>query len=262
MNAFKQSIAASFSRSASQYDQVATLQRQVADQLLNGLPLSSAEQSIDRVLDLGTGTGYGLATLRQHYPQACLLGLDLAEGMLKFTASRHKALRLHLICGDAESLPYADNSVDLIYSSLSVQWCRDYSALFAECQRVLRPGGELHLATLGPESLWQLRQAWRTVDRHQHVNRFIPLVELQRHTGSLRVLSQHSDIIQLAYDDIQSLLKALKTLGASVVEERSTSGLGGRKRLVSLDQAYRIYLRSDGQLPLDYQVYFLSWRKE
>lgn len=270
MNAFKQSIAASFSRSAPQYDQVATLQRQVADQLLNGLPIQCAEQPIERILDIGTGTGYGLVALRHRYPQTGLIGLDLAEGMLTFTASQltfldtsqDRELKIHLICGDAEALPLADNSVDLIYSSLSVQWCRDYAALFAECQRVLRPGGELHMSTLGPQSLWQLRQAWAEIDEQQHVNQFLSLKELHHHRGSLRVLSQHSKNIQLAYRDMATLLKALKTLGASVVEERSAMGLGGRERFAALEQTYQIYLRSDGQLPLDYEVYFLSWRKE
>jgi len=256
---FKQQIANSFSRSASTYNQVAELQRRVADQLLSRLP----KQSINNVVDLGTGTGYALPRLRKNYPDAKLLGVDLAEGMLNYIASNRveTADELNLICADAENLPFADQSLDLIYSSLSVQWCRDYSKLFDECYRVLKPAGQLHIATLGPKSLWQLREAWQQVDSDQHVNEFLPLDALIESSRLLQLNSCDVETIELSYGDLPSLLKALKTLGASVVEGRSASGLGGRERLRLLNQAYQTLRRPDGLLPLSYEVYFMSWTK-
>jgi len=216
---FKQQIANSFSRSASTYNQVAELQRRVADQLISRLP----KQPINHVVDLGAGTGYALPRLRTNYPDATLLGVDLAEGMLNYIASNRDdaAGELNLICADAENLPFADQSLDLIYSSLSVQWCRDYSKLFDECYRVLKPGGQLHIATLGPKSLWQLRDAWYQVDKGQHVNEFLPLGAVIDSGKLLQLTSMQTELIEISYLDITCLLKA----------------------------------------PLTYEVYFLSWTR-
>ena len=256
---FKQQVANSFSRSAATYNQVAELQRRVANQLLSRLP----QQRVNDLLDLGTGTGYALPVLRQYYPDARLLGLDLAEGMLNYTASHraNTASEFYLMCADAEYLPLADQSLDLIYSSLSVQWCRDYSRLFDECYRVLKPGGQLHIATLGPKSLWQLREAWQQVDNDPHVNAFLPLDSVIDSSQLLQLTSTQVELIELSYPDLTSLLKALKTLGASVVEGRPASGLGGRERLRLLNQAYQTFRRPDGLLPLTYEVYFFSWTR-
>ncbi|KDE39492.1 Biotin synthesis protein BioC [Nitrincola lacisaponensis] len=254
----KQQVAASFSRAAPDYDRVAELQRQVADTLLRHLPA----HDYTRVLDLGTGTGYGLTALRQAYPRADLIALDIAEGMLRHTALCQAHLSVHPLCADAESLPLADQSLDLICSSLAVQWCQDYPALFSECARVLRPGGELHLATLGPESLWQLRQAWRAVDAERHVNEFVADAVLLQASQSLRLLQQQTQCYTLEYDNLMAVLQALKTLGASVVIGREATGLGGRRRLQALAQAYATLQSAAGRLPLSYQVYYFRWRKE
>src|SRR5690625_3786235 len=74
--------------------------------------------------------------LSQRHPDAQLLGLDLAEGMLQFARSQRTA-RANWLCADAEALPLAPASVDLVYSSLSIQWCEQLGTLFKELQRVL-----------------------------------------------------------------------------------------------------------------------------
>jgi len=73
----------SFERAAADYDRVAVLQREIADRLLGRLDyIRLAPQ---RILDLGTGTGYAIDPLTRRYPRARVLALDFAQGML----SRH-----------------------------------------------------------------------------------------------------------------------------------------------------------------------------
>ena len=78
--------------------------------------LDDAQVSPAVVLDLGCGTGYFQPELRSRYPGASCIGLDLAPGMVEY-ARAHAAGGAHWLVGDAESLPLAADSVDLVFSS-------------------------------------------------------------------------------------------------------------------------------------------------
>lgn len=260
IQAYKQDIASRFSRAATTYDTVAELQHEVADRLLSDLPM----RTLERVVDLGCGTGYGLPSLRKRYPSSQLLALDIAQGMLQQVKSVHAEMDLVTLCADAEALPLVDEQVDLIWSSLAVQWCSDYKRLFAECYRVLKPGGRLMIATLGPKSLFEMREAWQSVDQLPHVNRFVALDQLlAMPPHGLRLLKSQTAFYTLTYPDLRAVIKALKMLGASAVEGRqSLAGLGGRDRLKQLSCAYDHFRQQDGCLPVSYEVYYLQWCKE
>ncbi|GGB88312.1 malonyl-[acyl-carrier protein] O-methyltransferase [Marinobacterium zhoushanense] len=254
----KRLVAQSFSRAAPTYDSVAGLQRSVADSLLARLPDATPEV----VLDLGSGTGYASTSLRQRYPQALLLSLDLAEGMLGYARSRHSLTSHHHVCGDAEALPLADNSVDLIYSSLAIQWCEQPACLFAELRRVLKPGGWMLIATLGPGTLAELKQAWAQVDDDCHVNEFCPLSELRAAAAGLVSLDESIEQRVLEYDQLGELMHELKALGAHNVNPRQQQGLSGISRLRTLSRAYDGMRLDSGALPASYEVYYLAWMKD
>jgi malonyl-CoA O-methyltransferase len=80
--------------------------------------------------------------------------------------------KLRGLCADAEQLPLADASVDVIFSNLALQWCEDLPGAMCEIARVLVRGGCAAICTLGADTLWELRAAWRTVDQSVHVNRY------------------------------------------------------------------------------------------
>jgi malonyl-CoA O-methyltransferase len=170
----KKQVAASFGRAASSYDNAAHLQRDIGSELLRQIPCDLKPQV---VVDLGCGTGYFSDALRRRFPAAKIIALDLAEGMLQF-AQRQRELSAAYLCADAESLPLQTGCVDLIFSSLAIQWCENLRVLFSELQRVLSPNGHALLATLGPETLSELRHAWRQVDDYVHVNQFASNIAL------------------------------------------------------------------------------------
>lgn len=253
----KRLVAQSFSRAAATYDSVASLQRAVADRLLQWLPSVSAQV----VLDLGSGTGYATAQLRQRYPQAQLVSLDLAEGMLRFARQRQPRAH-HFVCGDAEALPLADSSVDLIFSSLALQWCQQPKRLFAELARVLKPGGRVLIATLGPATLHELRRAWAAVDADRHVNDFVPLAALEAAAEGLLRERQQRELRVLEYERMGALMHELRALGAHNVNPRRQQGLAGPARLRILTRAYDRQRLDNGQLPASYEVYYLDWSRE
>lgn len=251
----KRRVASSFSRAAASYDSVARLQRAVSEQLLNFLPPPANKQDF-QLLDLGCGTGYVTEQLARRQAPAQVLGLDLAEGMLQF-ARRERSGISRWLCADAEALPLASDSIDLVYSSLSIQWCEQLPQLFDELRRVLKPGGELLFSTLGPRTLWELKAAWQQVDGFVHVNRFQPQagVEAALLRAGFGQLQWRRDERVLRYRDLSELTRELKALGAHNVNRGQPEGLTGRRKILALKDAYEGY-RSEGFLPASYEVYY------
>jgi len=254
----KRRVARAFSRAAASYDTAARLQREIAHRLMNWLP----EKNCTRLLDLGCGTGYAAPYLHSRYPEAVLLQLDLAQGMLAFARSQRPVPGARYLCGDAEQLPLADASVDLIWSSLAVQWCDRPERMLAELARVMKPGGRCLLATLGPGTLHELRQSWAVVDDDVHVNSFVPLAQLLTHNRLLVPVRQEVEHRVLRYQRLQQLMHELKALGAHNVNHRRSQGLSSRQRLIRLLDAYEGWRGEDGLLPATYEVYYLELCKE
>jgi malonyl-CoA O-methyltransferase len=250
----KKEVAASFSRAAAAYDSVARLQRDVGNHLLSSLSQWQGEPAT--VLDLGCGTGFFCSELQLRYPEAQYVGLDIAEGMVKYARGRGGA-HCDWLVADAEALPLANESVDLVFSSLALQWCYRPEHLFSELARVLRPGGLCVFTSLGPDTLCELRSAWAAVDAHQHVNSFLPAGELVAAAGRISSIdmSLESRAFRMEYARVRDLLDELKTLGAHNMNRRRPAGLTSRRALQGMLHAYE-GARSDGLLPATYDVIF------
>lgn len=100
------------------------------------------------VLDVGSGTGINLLEAAQwFFPTRALCGIDISPGMVE--VARLKAARLGIpaqfTAGDAESLPYPDNSFDLVICNSVLHWFENRPVAIREMTRVLRPGGQLAL---------------------------------------------------------------------------------------------------------------------
>lgn len=249
----KQRVAESFSRAASSYDSVAELQRSVGESLFDSLP--DADFSACQVMDLGCGTGYFSPFLRERYPTADLLNLDLALGMLQYAKQNRPVKGAQWLCADAEQLPLADNTVSLIFSSLAIQWCENLPQLFAEIARVLKPGGHFCFATLGPQTLLELRNAWQQVDSFVHVNEFQPVSEIRASIPAELELKQLNEEFRvLRYNQLRELTDELKGIGAHNMNAGQQTGLTGREHIRRFRQAYEAQRTSEGFLPATYQV--------
>jgi malonyl-CoA O-methyltransferase len=255
----KKKVARSFSRAAATYDSVAQLQRDIGAQLFAQLPDGLAAQSL--VLDLGSGTGFFTRQLAAKYPESQLVGLDIAEGMLHYAAQQQKEIAW--LCSDAELLPIADNSVDLIFSSLAIQWCNNLPQLMTELARVLKPGGQLHIATLGLHTLHELKSAWQQVDNYVHVNRFQSSLDI---VSAIKVAHLAVDAVQqenrvLYYERLSELTRELKALGAHNINTGKQEGLTSRSRLLAFKNAYELSRTAQG-LPATYDVIYLTANKQ
>lgn len=249
----KRLVASSFSRAASSYDSAAQLQRDIGHELLQSLP---NDFSPKRILDLGCGTGYFSEILQQRFPEAEIICLDLAQGMLEFCRDQRN-LNAYYLCADAEALPLADDSIDLIFSSLAIQWCENLPALFSELRRTLSSKGQAFIATLGPKTLFELREAWQQVDSYVHVNRFAAADALQNAVAAnFKTASLRESMRVLQYQTLAQLTRELKAIGAHNVNRGQSLGLSGRARIEKFRQAYECFRKND-LLPASYEVFYI-----
>ncbi|HMO01100.1 MAG TPA: methyltransferase domain-containing protein [Miltoncostaeaceae bacterium] len=105
----------------------------------------------DDVLDVAAGTGN--AAIPAAATGARVTGLDIAPGLLATARDRaaRAGVRVAFVEGDAEDLPYADASFDVVTSTLGVQFAPHHERTAAELARVLRPGGRMALCNWTPQ---------------------------------------------------------------------------------------------------------------
>jgi len=243
----KQAVADAFSRAAGHYENAAQLQRDVGEYLLS-MVAEQHQNAGNRVLDAGCGTGYFSRRWRDMGKQ--VTALDLSQGMLDVASALNSAESY--IPGDIERLPLADQSVDICYSNLAVQWCNALPRALEEMHRVTRIGGLVVFSTLAEGSLGELAAAWMKVDGRRHVNQFLTPDKIAEACAPYRHDVQFSQQT-LLFPDVMSLMRSLKGIGATHIKNGRLGGLGGRERLAKLEKHYA---RQDGMLPLTYKLVY------
>ncbi len=255
----KHQVRISFDRAARSYDEFAALQYEVADRLLERLDVINIK--IKTVLDVGCGTGYCTRVLGAVYKRAKIIGLDLAPNMVRHAREQHGRWRKgRYIAGDAECLPIASNSIDLVFSNLALQWC-DPDAVFGEFARILRPGGTVFFSTFGPDTLNELRQAWADVNESPHVHDFIDMHDLGdalMRAGLVEPVMDRENLV-LDYPDVTAMMRDLKGVGAHNVAPERARGLSGKATFMKFRAAYEA-MAKNGRIPATYDaIYGHAW---
>lgn len=268
-----------FGRAAATYDDAAVLQREVGRRLLARLDV--VRLAPERILDVGCGTGEPTAELAARYPGAQLIGLDFAWPMVAAAQERMRRSRSlyrrllaplagtrgansPFVCADALALPLAGVCVDLVFSSLALQWVNDLPRAFAEMRRVLRVGGLVTFTTFGPDTLKELRAAFARADDHTHVSRFTDMHDI----GDMLVAAGFADPVMdmeamtLTYPTASALMDDLRAIGATNATRGRPRGLTGRRRLARVVEALERE-RRDGVIPATFEVvYGHAWKGE
>jgi malonyl-CoA O-methyltransferase len=196
-----------------------------------------------------------------------VISLDIALGMLQLSRGQTSWWRKLLspppaVCADVEALPFADNSFEMVWSNLALQWCNDLPATIVDLHRILKPDGLLMFSTFGPDTLKELRRAFHGVDEHTHLNRFADMHDvgdMLSHGGFAEPVMD-MEYLTLTYDDVRGVLHDLKAIGAHNATAGRGQGLMGKRAWARLVENYE-QQRRDGKLPATYEViYGHAWK--
>jgi ubiquinone/menaquinone biosynthesis C-methylase UbiE len=105
----------------------------------------------DRFLDMATGTGNTAISAARRFREAT--GVDYVPALIEQAKKRSEGERLEVAfeVGDAEDLPFAEASFDVVLSTVGVMFAPDQERSVSELLRVCRPGGKIGLANWTPE---------------------------------------------------------------------------------------------------------------
>lgn len=247
-----------FSRFAHQYSAVSSIQKDVQMRLLESLTLFE-NFSPNKIVDVGAGTADACIHLRKQWPKAIIVAVDQALPMLQ-QAKKVGWWRkpIQRVVGNAQKLPLTDQSVDLLFCNLCLQWIDDLPSTFQEFRRVLRPGGLLLCSTFGEQTLCELRHAFMAADDHPHVMDFQTMMQFG---DALVAAGFHQSVIdreemQHTYQDFYQLLRTIRSMGATNAMHARRKGLTGRQRYSVAAKAYEIYRNIDGQVFATWEIIY------
>lgn len=234
------------------------------------LVLEAAERLADRLdditrrfpkaLDLGCRDGVLARVLRGRGGIETLVNADITADF----ARRAPAPRL---VADAEALPFAAQSFDLVLSTLDLHWVNDLPGALLQLRHVLKPDGLLLMSLLGRETLGELRRALLDAELAEEggagprVSPFADLRDLghllQRAGFALPVVD--SDTIEVTYPDALALMRELRAMGETNAVTERRRGFTRRATLVRASAIYaEMFGRADGRIPATFQIITLT----
>jgi len=156
----KQRIQQRFSRAAGTYDAHAEVQKELALRLLRELPEGCGGEGIERILEIGCGTGRFTAMLAERDPKARITALDFAEGMARLARKRlGDKGNASVLCEDGERfLAACSDNFDLICANSTLQWFDDLGAALGQIGRLLSGKGRFVGVLFGPRTFTELAQ--------------------------------------------------------------------------------------------------------
>jgi malonyl-CoA O-methyltransferase len=245
--------------------------REVAARMIDRL--SYIRLAPRHVLDLGCGLGRTRDPLRERYPDAQWLGVDLAEAIARAGRSEHAQQRGlarwwrrtgDWIVADAGALPLSDASVDLLFCNLMLHWHPVPHTVFPEWKRVLRVDGLLMFSTFGPDTLKELRAAAREALPHAAPMLFVDMHDF----GDMMVASGFAtpvmdvEVLTLTYGSARELIADVRALGGNPRSDRWPALVSGAQahRLLEAIEARR---GTDGRIPLTFEIaYGHAWKPQ
>jgi malonyl-CoA O-methyltransferase len=256
-------VRSDFAGAAESYDSAAVLAREVGTRMAARLDL--VKIAPQRVADIGCATGDGIRELQQRYSRAQALAVDFALPMLRAVRQHTPFLQRlsgrgpRLLNADVRALPLAANSLGLVWSNLMLHWLDDPLPALRELHRVLEVGGLLSFATLGPDTLKELRAAAEEVGAGDTMRRFLDMHDL----GDMLVAAGFGDPVM----DMEVITLTYPSPGAFLADQRH---LGVRDALLGR-QGWRDWRRlfaawpqdAERRLPASFEiVYGHAWKPE
>lgn len=257
-------ISNAFSAQAQVYEQAAKVQQEIGDRLFERLDYLKINPRY--ILDLGCGTGLFSERLKKRYPSAHVIGIDLAYLMLLEAKKKQGWLKKWpLVNGNATQLPFANGLFDLVFANQVLHWTYPLSDTLNELNRVMNVNGCLMFTTLGPDTFFELRQAWANVNQFAHTNDFSDMHDIGDALLAEKFVDPVVDMEMLAvhFKSLSDLLQSIKAQGVRNINPGRNPALTGKDAWRAFERSYTAFKTKTGQCPLTYEVvYGHTWKGE
>jgi len=247
-----------FDRMAPGYSNADFLHAEVRRQLLERLQLYTHKPQT--ILVLGGGCGELAETLSQQYSGANCISVDSSACMTAQALQRSNAQ-----CADILALPFADDSIDLVVSNFTLQYCADEQAgllpALLEMNRVLKLDGLLLMSFPGNQSFPEYRSALSN-DGYLHLD---PLPDIH-HAGDAMLRAGlstpvlDSEQLTITYDTFDKAIAELRAVTTSSAISRRRQGLGGKQHWHITRQGYEAQRTTEGLLPVSLEIVYAQAR--
>lgn len=209
-------IIANFSKKASSYEANATMQRDIAQKLISFLP----DRDFKCILDIGCGTGFLTRLIAERYPNARILGIDIAPAMIDQAAQLLKDVEFR--CCSVYELRDFPQEFDLVVTSSALHWMSDLQECFSIVNALLLPGGAFVSASFVDESLFELKDSFRVayeksgIKKKKHVIDFPDSQDILNGLADIfDVMVKEKTVFFLYYPSAKLSIQAIKDVGGN-----------------------------------------------
>ncbi|OGX24044.1 MAG: hypothetical protein A3D10_07215 [Omnitrophica WOR_2 bacterium RIFCSPHIGHO2_02_FULL_48_11] len=217
-----------------QYDVLASLQKEIGRELVKKI---DSLDDVRFILDVGMGTGWMTNRLANLFPDAKVIGLDCAFGMLEQACKKYEGL--YAIQADARALPFKGEVFDVVISNLAYQWVADLNKAFAESHRLLKKNGTLCLTMFGRETLKELFTSLEAVNGEKFAVQRLAnrtAIEASLKESHFENITLETETIKVHFPDMLSLVKWLKDIGANILPK---NGFVGKELMLEAGEFYQ-----------------------
>ena len=211
-------IRRAFSDAAVQYDVLTGLHKEIGRELL---AKAAAHEGNGPILDVGMGTGWLTGRLKNYFPDARVVGIDFAEGMVDVAKMQEKDCGI--VQADAHQMPFKKDTFEMIASNLAYQWVGNLPEAFGHCHAILKNEGKLHLTMFGHDTFREVIDApEKTHDATKGDITLPRLADRDQVTDALtkagfRDVSVEEEHIKVHFADMLALVKWIKDIGANAL---------------------------------------------
>ncbi|CAF0721073.1 unnamed protein product [Brachionus calyciflorus] len=227
------------------------------------------KRNFNSIIDLGCQRGYVSKNLTKETVKKVYM-LEMSDKMLEQAEIPEEGIEVEKRVFDEEDdLPFENESIDLIISSLNLHWVNNLPKIFKESIRVLKKDCAIIGAMFAGDTLFELRVSLQLAELERKggiTPRVSPFTTPQDIGGLLTssgftLLTMDFDEIQISYPSIFELMYDLKGMGESNSLLKRQHNLSP-DLLIAAQSIYKeMYGNEDGSLPATYQIlYFIAWK--
>ncbi|WP_264435332.1 malonyl-ACP O-methyltransferase BioC [Coxiella endosymbiont of Dermacentor marginatus] len=249
-----QAVAKALEVVSEKYREEAEIFHVIADRLLERLNFIRLNPL--RIVDFGVRMGYTTKALLEHYKKTDIISLDFSVSLLNRARDSIQRNSPKMLSAEYTLLPFADQSVDLIFSNLAFQWSLNLQKTLQECNRILQPGGFLLFSTVGPDTLQELRTSFS--DKKRHVHPFYDMHDIGDILTHLNFVDPVMDVERLTvlYPSVLQLIADLKSIGAHNAAQDRSRGLMGKSQWQKMLKAYEKWRDENHAIPATIEVIY------